>query len=92
MAILTVFHLPTMTTEKYDRVILDLEAAGHGMPKGRLHHVASPQSDGSVLVTDVWESAELLAAFGETLIPTLNSAGVTPVEPTVHAVHNVIKG
>ena len=92
MAILTVFNLPTMNAEKYDRVARDLEAAGQGKPRGRLHHVAARQDDGSFMVTDVWESAELLAAFGETLIPTLNKAGVTPVEPTVHAIHNLIKG
>ena len=92
MAILTVFNLPTMNAEKYDRVVRELAAAGHGMPKGRLHHVACRQDDGSFMVTDVWESAELLAAFGEALIPTLNKAGVTPVEPKVHQVHNVIKG
>ena len=44
------------------------------------------------MVTDVWESAELLDAFGKTLIPVLIAAGATPVEPKVHAVHNVVKG
>ena len=44
------------------------------------------------MVTDVWESAELLDAFGKTLIPVLIGAGVTPVEPKVSPVHNVIKG
>ena len=92
MAILTVFNLPTMNAERYDRIVRELEAAGQGKPRGRLHHVASRQDDGSFMVTDVWESAELLAAFGETLIPTLNNAGVTPVEPKVHAIHNLIKG
>jgi len=92
MAILTVFNLPTMNAEKYNRVVRDLEAAGQGKPKGRLYHVASRQEDGSFMVTDVWESAELLDAFGETLIPILNRAGVTPVEPKVHSVHNVIEG
>jgi hypothetical protein len=92
MAILTVFNLPTMNAEKYDQIVRELEAAGHGMPKGRLYHVACRQDDGSFMVTDVWESAELLAAFGEALIPTLQKAGVTPVEPTVHTVHHVMKG
>ena len=92
MSILTVFSMPTMNAEKYNRVIRDLDAAGQGKPKGRLHHVASRQEDGSFVVTDVWASRELLAEFGKTLTPILKNAGVTPVEPKVHPVHNVIEG
>jgi hypothetical protein len=44
------------------------------------------------MVTDLWASAELLAEFGKTLIPALKNAGVTPIEPNVHPVHNVIEG
>ena len=92
MAILTVFEMSAMTVEKYNKVIEELESGGSGKPKGRLHHVASLREDGGITVTDVWESAELLGAFGETLMPALTKAGVTPVEPTVQVVHNVIKG
>jgi hypothetical protein len=92
VSILTVFSLPSMNAEKYSRAIRDLEAAGQGKPKGRLYHIASRQEDGSFMVTDVWASAELLAEFGKTLIPILKNAGVTPVEPKVHPVHNVIEG
>ena len=92
MSIVTVFELSSMTTEKYDQVIRGLEAAGQGNPEGRLYHVASVQEDGSIIVTDVWESAELLDEFGKTLIPVLGKAGVSPVEPKVHPVHNVIVG
>lgn len=92
MSILTVFSLPSMNAEKYDRIIRDLEAAGQGRPKGRLYHIASRQEDGSLVVTDVWASAELLGEFGKTLTPILNNAGVTPVEPKVQPVHNVIAG
>jgi hypothetical protein len=92
MSILTVFTLSSMNAEKYNRVIRDLVAAGQGKPKGRLYHIASRQEDGSFVVTDVWESAELLDEFGKTLVPILNNAGVTPVKPEVHPVHNVIEG
>ena len=92
MSIVTVFELSSMTTEKYDQVIRALEAAGQGNPEGRLYHVASVQEDGSIIVTDVWESAELLDEFGKTLIPVLEKAGVSPVEPKVSPVHNVIGG
>ena len=92
MSILTVFNMPTMNAEKYNQIIKELEAAGQGKPKGRLHHVASTKEDGSFTVTDVWASAELLAEFGKTLMPVLKNAGVTPVEPNVQQVQNVIVG
>jgi len=92
MSIVTVFRLGSMNAEKYNRVIKDLEAAGQGKPEGRQFHVASVQSDGSFVVTDVWSSAELLTKFGTTLNPILKRAGVIPVEPIVQPVHNVIEG
>jgi hypothetical protein len=92
MSILTVFNLSTMNEEKYNKAIQGLEAAGQGKPKGRLYHIASPQEDGTIIVTDIWESAELLDEFGKTLIPVLNKAGVKPVEPKVYPVINVIEG
>jgi hypothetical protein len=90
MSILTVFNLSTMTAEKYKAAIRGLDAAGQGKPKGRLYHIASPQEDGTIIVTDVWESPELLEEFGKTLIPVLTKAGVTPVEPKVYPVLNII--
>lgn len=83
--------MSTMDTEKYDQVISDLVAAGAGNPEGRLYHVSSIQEDGNFVVTDVWESAELLDEFSKTLIPILKNAGVTPVEPNVYPVHNIIE-
>lgn len=81
-----------MTVEKYKQAISGLEEAGQGKPKGRLYHIATSQEDGSMIVTDIWESPELLEAFGKTLIPTLKKVGVTPVEPKVYTVLNIIEG
>ena len=92
MSILTVFNLSTMTEDKYKEAIRGLEAAGQGKPKGRLYHIATRQEDGSIIVTDIWESAQLLEEFGKTLVPVLNKAGVTPVEPKVYPVVGVIEG
>jgi len=92
MSIITVFNLSTMDAQKYSQAISDLEAAGQGKPKGRQYHVAARQEDGSIIVTDIWESAALLEEFGKTLMPILNKAGVTPVEPKVYPVQNVIEG
>ena len=92
MSILTVFNLTTMDADKYNKAIQGLAAAGQGKPKGRLYHIATPNEDGSMIVTDIWESPELLDAFGKTLVPVLTKAGVTPVEPKVYPVLNVIEG
>jgi len=90
MSILTVFKLSTMNVRNYDQLVRDLEHTGHGSPKGRLYHTASAQEDGSFIVTDAWESADLLAEFGKALIPALQKVGVTPVEPAVYPIHNII--
>ncbi len=92
MAIVTVFDLTTMTPDKYDNVIAGLEEVGAGHPDGRLYHVASVTESGTIIVTDVWESAEKLAAFGESLFPMLHKNGVTPVEPAVMSVRGIISG
>lgn len=91
MAIAAVFDVPGMTSAQYDKVIKDLEAAGEGSPEGRLYHLASSK-EGGWFVVDVWESPELLNQFAQTLMPTLQKAGVTPPEPQVYPVHNIIEG
>ncbi len=92
MSIITVFELTTMTKAKYDNLLKGLDAAGATNPEGRQYHAAGIQSDGSIVVTDVWTSPELLEKFGAILIPELQKVGVTPVEPKVLAIHNVING
>ncbi len=91
MAIAVTFDIKDMTIEQYDRVLKDLEAAGHGAPDGRTCHIAC-SVDGGWHVVDLWESSEQLQKFSETLIPILEAAGVTSTEPTVRPVHNVIMG
>lgn len=92
MAIVTVFDLTTMTPDAYRRVIAGLEDAGAGNPDGRIFHVGAESAAGTMIVTDVWESADKLAAFGEALFPILHANGVTPVEPAVQPVRGFIVG
>ena len=87
--ITVVFDMPQVTAAQYDQVIKGLEAAGAGNPKGRLYHIASPK-DGGWFVVDVWESGELLNQFAQTLIPIMQEADVTPPQPQVYPVHNMI--
>ena len=91
MAIAAVFEVPGMTAQQYDRVIKDLEGAGQGSPEGRLYHVACSMENGWYVV-DLWESPELLDRFANTLMPILQKAGVTPPQPRVFPVHNIIEG
>jgi hypothetical protein len=90
MAIAVVFQVPGMTAEQYDRVIKDLQAEGLGAPDGRLFHVACPTPDGWFVV-DLFESEEKLGKFAGSLMPILAAAGVTPPQPTIYPVHNIIK-
>ncbi|MDH3606324.1 MAG: hypothetical protein OER12_04950 [Acidimicrobiia bacterium] len=92
MSILTVFDLSSMTKDSYDKAVQGLAEAGQGSPNGRQYHVAGAKEDGSIIVVDVWDSGESLAAFAETMVPELQKAGVSPVEPAVYPVHNVIVG
>ncbi len=89
MAIVAEFNIPGMTADQYDRVIQELEAKGAGAPEGRTFHVAGP-TDTGWRVVDVWESQEHLDRFGETLIPVLVAAGVTPAQPEIRPVHNIM--
>jgi hypothetical protein len=87
--ITVVFDMPNVTAAQYDDVIRSLEAAGAGNPKRRLYHLASPKEEGW-LVVDVWESDALLPQFAQTFIPVMQEAGVTPPQPQIYPVHNMI--
>jgi hypothetical protein len=91
MALGIYFEHVGFTPESYNSAIKQLEAAGHGSPKGRTLHVAL-ESEGSVHVFDIWESQEDFDAFGETLIPILTELGVSLAPPMVAKVLNVLNG
>ena len=91
MAIAIFIDMPGATQQQYDEVIQKLEAAGEGLPPGRLYHVAGPTEVGWRVV-DVWESQDQFDRFGQTLLPILQEAGFPPLEPQPWPVHNVIVG
>ena len=91
MSLVLTFKPAGMTKAKYGEVIKKLEAAGAGSPKGRTYHVCYGDPNG-VNVTDVWDSKEDFEAFGQTLIPILQSLGVEPDQPDTKEVHNIIVG
>ena len=89
MAISAHFQHRGFTPEKYDQVVRQLEAAGHGKPAARLMHIAV-EADGEIEVFDIWESPEALEGFGSAFIPLLQDLGVELHPPTIHPVRNMI--
>lgn len=90
MAIGMYFSPAGMSAADYDTVIKELEAAGAGRPKGRLHHSAFETPEG-FRVYDVWATQEEFDAFGATLMPILQAHGIDPGQPDVIELHNLIQ-
>ena len=91
MSFLVRFTPKSMSAQKYDEVIKQLEAAGAGAPKGRLFHVAFGPAE-ELRVSDVWDTQENFERFGQILMPILQQNGVDPGEPEFIEVHNIIAG
>ncbi len=92
MAIAAHFTHRSFPPATYHQALDRLDAAGFGAPEGRLDHIALIGPDGNLQVFDVWESPELLEAFGPTLVPLLVDLGVEVIEPAISPVHNRIEG
>jgi hypothetical protein len=80
-----------MTSDQYDQCISELEKAGLGSPDGRISHVCGISEESS-FVTDVWESEEKFAKFGESLMPILASIGVNVAPPKIIPFYHSIDG
>ena len=91
MALGIYFRPVSMTTQKYDEVMRQLEAAGQGAPRGRLYHSCFGDTN-NLAVYDVWDTQENFDAFGQVLMPILAGVGVDPGQPTVAPVHNIVVG
>lgn len=91
MKILATFNSPGMTSDQYDNVINELEKAGLGSPDGRISHVCGINEE-SLFVTDVWESEEKFAKFGESLMPILESIVVNVSPPKIIPFYNSLGG
>jgi len=90
MAIGVYFASQALTAERYSEIVKQLQAAGAGSPKGRLYH-ASFGDTNDLHVFDVWDSQAEFDAFGAILMPILTKNGVTPAQPQIAPVHNIIK-
>jgi hypothetical protein len=78
------------TTEQYDETLRRLESAGEWPADGLEYHVAF-KVGGQLRVSEIWESQEKFAAFGERLMPILADVGIDPGEPEILEIYNIVK-
>jgi hypothetical protein len=90
MSILVRFTPPSATTEQYDQTMPRIEESGQWPPDGLDLHVCFV-TDGSLKVSEIWDSQEKFEAFGERLMPILSDAGIDPGEPEIIEIHNIVR-
>jgi hypothetical protein len=79
------------TIEQYDESVRRLMDSAEGFPpEGMAFHVCT-HWDGSFQVSEIWDSQEQFAAFGESVMPVLSEAGIEPGHPEIVEVHNDIR-
>jgi hypothetical protein len=91
MSVLARFTPRSLTVQKYEEVNRRLEESGDWPdPDGLEIHVLFGPED-NLRVSEIWDSQEQLAAFGERLMPVLADVGIEPGEPELLEVHNIVK-
>lgn len=90
MSVLIRFAPASLTAEQYDESVRRLEGAGEWPPDGLDYHVCFG-SEGSLRVSEVWDSQQQLEAFGERLMPVLSEVGIEPGEPEILEIHNIVR-
>jgi hypothetical protein len=89
MSIVVRFPVVGLTRKQYDEVNRHLEEAGIWPPDGMRMHVLFG-TEGDLKVSEIWDSPERLAAFGERLMPVLDEAGIQRTgAPEIFEVHNL---
>ena len=90
MSVLVRFAPSNVTTEQYDESIRRLQDSGDFPPDGMEYHVCF-LSDGSVRVSEIWDSMEQFQAFGERLMPILADLGIDAGRPETLEVYNSVR-
>jgi hypothetical protein len=90
MSVLIRFTPAALTAAQYDESIRKLEEAGVFPPDGLDYHVCFG-AEGSLRVSEIWDTREQLEAFGERLMPILAEVGIEPGEPETMEIHNIVK-
>jgi hypothetical protein len=64
---------------------------GRVFPADGLDYHVCFGDEGSLRVSEIWDSQEQLDAFGERLMPILAEVGIEPGTPEMMAIHNIVK-
>src|SRR6476619_865950 len=79
------------TAAKYDEVVRRLEAAGEGMPAGRLFHVCFGDKE-NLRVSDIWDTRENFDRFFGVVGGIMHDIGLAGGEHEFFEVHSCIFG
>jgi hypothetical protein len=92
MSIVVRFNPKDVTREKYDEVVRRLEAVGEWPhPSGLEFHVLYG-SEGSLRVSEIWDSPESLDAYFQKIGPIMGEVGIEMAsEPEIFEVQNIVK-
>jgi hypothetical protein len=91
MSVLVRFTPTNLTKEKYEESLRRLKEAGEFPPDGMDYHLALG-TEGSMRVSEIWDSREQMQAFGDRLMPILTDIGIEfSGEPEIVEVHNIIR-
>ena len=89
MSIVVRFNPTNLTKAKYDESMVLLQEAGAWPPDGLESHVFFGP-EGSMRVSEIWDSQEKLEAFGEVLMPILLKQGMEfSSDPDMFEVHDI---
>ena len=91
MSIVVRFTPANLTSAQYDQTISALKETGDFPPAGLDSHICFG-ADGSLVVSEVWDSKEQFEAYLPRLMPILAEAKMEfDGEPAFFEVHNLIK-
>ena len=90
MSILVRFTPANVTAQQYDESVRRIQEVGEWPPDGLEYHVAFGL-DGSLKVSEIWDSREQWEEFGKRLMPLLADIGIQAGEPEVLPIHNIVK-
>jgi hypothetical protein len=90
MTILVRYFPANLTTEQYNEVLRRLEEDGPFPDAAMDLHISYGQ-EGNLRVSEIWDSAEQMQAFGEKLMPILADVGIEmAAEPEVIEIRNSV--
>ena len=88
MSVVVRFNPVAMTAAKYDEAVRRHEDAGIELPPDGMSYHVCFGSEGNLRVSEIWDSREQLAAYGERLMPILADVGIEfSGEPEILEVH-----